>query len=441
MLSNNGTSKYCCALMLIYSLLYVGFINIYSYYNQIVGFFVLFLTTIRYFILPLLILNDPNYLYFSPLGSAINRYFFYKGIMFTMWEALIVGFFIAYKFPKWYSKNRINFDKYNIKNSSIGLLSLFILFYLLMVLVSPNVLSSYSFIWDISNEEEFIDEALPSGGLSLISFMACRILKILFPIPFVCFFYKRFKKSGNRIWFLFSLLLISFFYAGILEGNSRNTIIIPAVSMIFILLKLYPAKSKTIWITITSVILLISTVSLIWKSFSNNLEEVKTSSLTYWISYIECYFAGPTNMGKAIVAKQTFGGFISPFTMFNDIMQNVPILSKSVDKFHTSNFFYFEVWNRTDQVIPSSGNGLFWFGYVLAPVVPIMAFLLAHVFEIKYLKSKTIESIFVYGYATCVISYNIYNSVSSLMMKLSIFLLPLFITIYICNIGGKMKRY
>jgi len=88
---------YCSLLIALYLILYIGKLQIYRYYNNVITFFVGFITFIRYFLIPLLICIDDNYLNYSPLGCGENRLFFVRGILFTIWEALFVGIFLVYK--------------------------------------------------------------------------------------------------------------------------------------------------------------------------------------------------------------------------------------------------------------------------------------------------------------------------------------------------------
>jgi hypothetical protein len=136
-------------------------------------------------------------------------------------------------------------------------------------------------------------------------------------------------------------------------------------------------------------------------------------------------------MGKVVIARMSTDLFFDPFMMLNDLTKSTPILSKFCNELNTSEFYYFKVWGRNDQIIPSSGNGLFYFGFIFAPIVPIIITKISHFFEVKANKAKYISLYIVYIYSSAVVGYNIFNSVSSLTMKLTITIMPVILAVHL----------
>jgi len=420
---------YCSLLIALYLILYIGKLQIYRYYNNVITFFVGFITFIRYFLIPLLICIDDNYLNYSPLGCGENRLFFVRGILFTIWEALFVGIFLVYKIPKWYTNIRKN-TKNPYPKESTSFMFVVILLMFIIVMLYPSVLENYSYMFNLDIKEDEVEQLSPSL-IENLAIMGSRVLKILLPIPFFLHFYRNYLKHKNILYFFLSAFIFVFFYALIIEGNSRNSIIIPAISVIFILNVSYPKYRKSIWVAMIAIILVISILSIIYKVFSNDVEAmVGVNQLSYWISYLELYFAGISNMGKVVTAKLEYGLTISPVILFNDLISNVPFLSILSDSTNTSQAYYFKLWGRTDQVVPSSGNGLFYFGFIIAPVVPVLIICLGHFFEKKAIKAKRLSEYVIYIFISSTVGYNIYNQVSSLTMKLTITVFP--ILLFIC---------
>lgn len=416
---------YC--IILFYCVFYLIYLKIYRYCTRVVGFFMTLLTCIRYLIIPCFILLDENYLSYTPLDRGANGMYFQEGCLLTLWEAMVVGVFLAYAFPRWYRQER---QKIQVTCAGTDVLWIEIGVLCLVILVVPSVLSTYNFVLRLSDAEVHADLANGGGGLYVLGLMCARVLKIVFPIPFVQYFYSRYMKSRKSRYYYGSALVLGVFYALIMEGNSRNSIIIPAVAVFLVLYYLYPAFRKMTVVFCGGGIVCIAGVTLIWKSFLGNVGEASVKPFSYWIAYVEQYFAGIANMGRAVLAKEYYGG-INPKMLFSDLFQSTPFVSGMIDSSETSAYYFLKIWDRNDQVIPSTGNGLFYFGYLLAPLVPVFIIILAHFFEKKVQKAVTVPETIIYIYAAVTVAYNIFNAVSSLGMKLSIYILPAVLVVYL----------
>ena len=130
---------------------------------------------------------------------------------------------------------------------------------------------------------------------------------------------------------------------------------------------------------------------------------------------------------------------MNPIIAVNDLARNVPFLNSLVDNTNTASYYYVMTWGRSDQVIPATGNGLFYFSYILAPVVSMMILCLGHYFEKRMHNSISVPEYIIYCYSSIVISYNMFNSVSTMMMKLSITLLPLLFVLYLSKKINKIS--
>jgi hypothetical protein len=184
------------------------------------------------------------------------------------------------------------------------------------------------------------------------------------------------------------------------------------------------------------VVAIVATITTIWKNTINeaiHAQDFDHSSISYWVSYLEVYFAGISNVGKSVAGYELAGGGIYPLFSIGDMFRNVPFISSLVSDMECATYYFSKVWGRTDQVIPSVGNGLFYFGYIFAPIVPATTLSLAHYFEKKIYTTNSVSFIMIYVYMASVISYNAFNSISSLFMKLFISLLPPLVIIFINN--------
>lgn len=412
-----------------YLIIYIGLIKIYKYIFSLHGILLTILTFVRYCVIPILIILDKGYMNYIPLGKyQPNGKFFYYGAWLYLWELVIVGLFLLKMLPKWQNYYKIK-SNIGFKNNNFVII-LFIMLYIFIIALNPSVLDNYIFIINMFQQRNIIykSEFINVNGNTLyqLSYMATRGLKILIPIPFLCHFHKKYLKTNNNIYFWFSIFVLIIPYALIMEGSSRNTIIIPAISMMIILMFLFEEKRRGIAIGISMIIINLGILSILWKSLIN-IKYLSQKTLSYWVSYLEMYFAGISNMGKAVAAKLEYGKIFQIDLIFNDLFKNVPFFSSIVNTHNTSSHYFLEVWGRSDQVIPSTGNGIFFFGFILSPLVPIFIIFFGAYFIRKAYLTTNIPELVVYIYSGTVITYNSFNSISSFMMKFTIFILPLII--------------
>lgn len=431
-IKQTGQVMMCFIIYFAYIILFIGVIKIYRYSLSLHVLLIIILTFVRYGLLPFLIMLDVDYLSYVPLGNYhSNMAFFYYGALMTLWELLVVGMFLKRKLPKWQKYYKFNNSQIIISNSNFILL-FFLLLLLLLIILSPAVLNNFSLVISMDNlrNNAFVFGNIDSnsGVIYQLAYMAIRCLKILIPIPFLSFFYKKYIRTERNIYFFACVLVLIVPYALIIEGNSRNTILIPAISMMLILMSLFEVKKKGIAISASIFICLLGALSIVWKSLSS-FTSLETNSLSFWISYLELYFAGISNMGKSVVAKLQYGKLFPIDILFNDLFQNVPFLSSFVNLHNTSSYYFFQIWGRNDQVIPATGNGLFYFGFFFAPLVPVIIISLGAYFMKKAYSATNIPELVIYIYGGTIITYNSFNSISSLMMKITIFIIPVLIIV------------
>ena len=265
---------------------------------------------------------------------------------------------------------------------------------------------------------------------------------MLLPIPFVSVVYRNYVKSKKFFWVIIALISFIVPYGTIFEGTSRNTIIIPIISLVFIIPVLFKEYRRFIIIFLISSLTIVSIIMIAWKNFTRFGMVVSSSDMNIvgMIQYLELYFAGPSNMGKAVLSWYNANLFIFDGIRMipNDIFNYVPILSGFTNFSMTTNRFFLDFIGRNDQVIPAMGNGLFYFGVVFAPLVPIVNIKISRIFEKKAYKSGlNVDELTLFSYAAVMLSYNTFNNISSFYMKLTIYILPSIIICFVikqfCN--------
>ena len=430
---------FCALIIIIYIIFYIEIIEIQKYVNSVCGFFVFFLTFVRYALIPLLIMFDDGYMSYKPLDIRANGDFFVSGALLTIWEMFLCGIYIYNRFPQWYFKRGTS-APLQLKTPS-GIWVMLIFLFGSLIIVDTSILDNFAFVVGLKPDDSVFEEAVHLSLTETIATIGARVVKIILPIPLLCVLYKNFQRNHSFFSYLIGMIVLLFLYGFIIEGNSRNSIIIPAVASIFILFKLFPSYTKSTLLILLPSIAIVIVLSSVWKSFSGDYLIVSDKSFSYWISYVESYFAGISNMGKAVYSYQhTTDVFFNPSIAVNDMCQTIPFINVLFDANNTSVHYFHMAWGRTDQVIPATGNGLFYFSYVFAPCVSMVFIKLSHYFDKLKEKATSLPEFVVYCYSCCVVSYNIYNSVTTMMMKITITLVPLLFALYISKQVNRKKN-
>ena len=376
----------------------------------------------------------------TPLGSPSNSVYFLRGSLLTLWEELVVGVYLNNSMHKW-KKTEIEITSFDVRLNTFFVPVLFCLFF---VILHPRVFDGFNFIFYLS-EDNFESRPDVQGTTFILAYYAARVIRIVFPACIIAYICRKGRNVGskknvdNKIEYFLCFCVLAIFYALIIDGNSRNSLIIPGIAMLFSLMYLFPQRNKNTFYVCVILIGVAAVVSTLWK-VSQGTGEVETllysnSELSYQTSYLEIYFAGISNMGKAVAAYQATHSLFNLDYIINDVFMTLPIFSKIADIHSTSAYMFELVWQRDDQVIPMTGNGIIYFGYVLGPIMPILTIKLARYFEDKVQKANNIVALILCVYSTAVVSYNIFNAFTSLCMKLFFIILPL---IYINN---KINNY
>jgi hypothetical protein len=369
-----------------------------------------------------------------------NEVYFHSGALLTIWEELLVGIYLKCNMHKW-SYGNVDFWKERV-NTNILLIP--VLICLILLFVHPKVLDEYHFVLFLS-EGDYREGYISKDLFEVLSGTSVRILKIVLPAYFIGTVLKSKSNIKSLKTYYLCLSIFTVFYAFFIEGNSRNSIIIPAVAMLFNMKLLFPKRTKQTILLCVGVIVFVSIISTIWKtSHGTGITDhllYSNSELSYYTTYFEIYFAGISNMGKAVCAYGKTANAFNISVIWNDLTQNAPILSHASIWENSSAFFYSKVWERYDQVIPMTGNGIIYFGFLFGPIMPILAIRCARYFEKKAYSSSNVVMLNIYVYATAVVAYNIYNALSLLMMKITIFIVPLILINYIVTKLNKQSLH
>ncbi len=443
-----GTDKILSVVTIaMYFVIYINWIGIIRYTHKIIGFMIFLLTMVRYCILPFLIILSEDYFTLAYFRGIQNGFVYTDGSFLTLWELVFVGCYLKCQFPRWYGnaykQEEIYLLSINGSNRTrVTFFSMIIVLLLGCMLIYPKSFSFFSSIFSINalSDEEILRST--SGSIGTLSIFAVRSFRLIFPIPFVMTLSRMYQYNPRPLYMVLGFVVFFIPYGTFFEGTSRNSIIIPIIALMFILPTIFNKHKKSIRTSLFVMLGAVSIVMIIWKSYTRFGMDTSADdfSLNGVIQYFEVYFAGVSNMGKALLAyDNAYIGFFDVFSILvTDICNYVPFLNSIVQSNMSSNDYFLEYIGRTDQVIPATGNGLFYLGYVLAPVVPIVNISITRLFEKKlYKRCIDVDELTIYTYATVMLAYNTFNNISSFYMKLTIYIIP---SLLICIFAKKLSQ-
>lgn len=438
--ADNDKLLLCELIILAYVIMFVIIAELPMYIRTPIGFALNIICFVRFCILPMLIIFDHSYLSFVPLGyGSANSAFYVSGSLLMLWEEICIASYLKLRLPKWYRQEAAHVvlpDESGRGKVSDMFLICAIVACTALVFLDTSILKKFNTIFASANYTP--SPTMVSGSiLYTIADIAVRCVYLLVPIPVISAIYRSSRKSENTATHYFwSMAIMIGWYGLIMEGTSRASIIVPMLTVILVLNVLYPKQQKKTVLVIGTLTLLVIVMTSALK-FSARYS-AQGMNLNNVIMEIEVYFQGIGNVGKAVAAKQTSGIGMSFVVMLNDCLTSVPFLSKLVSPARTSTIWYSVVWQgRADQVIPAVGNGLFYFGYLLAPLVTVFQIRVAREFEKAAYRSKSVAMLIVFTYSAIMLIYGCFSSISIFFQKLVIICFPVAV---ICFLNEKLQN-
>lgn len=407
-------------LPLIYGVFFISIAKIHRYINHPGMFVLTVISTIRYVLLPILIIISPEY---------IDKYgYLTQGIIFMIYEAISLGIFLIFITKKYYTNKKYQ-ENVLVNNNSNFILKFIVIYALLIVILDPSILSQYNFVFVDNANLELIKRSNVVSGLSgLIVDWGKLLLPLLICIPLI----SRYKITNNNIYFYSVISVILLINVMIFSGTSRNSVIMPATASMFFLIKAFPDKRKKITFFMSLAIIVVAVqLTLLKTDYIGTRIQASLGSI---VDYLEAYFGGAENMGIVIGAKEEYSHMFTLKTFMNDVLGNFPGLSHLFNlENRTSTFYNLIFYNggqARDQIIPSMGQGLFYFGYLFSFIPQILIVWGMAKLDSLYRNAKTLVGIYFLSYFAVRFGFTyiqnisiILNFIYSMVIPISILLL------------------
>ena len=411
---------------LVFFIIFIYIARSYKYF-EFPGMFVFnIICLVRYVVIPILILLDRNY---------IDNGMLYEGIKLMLYEELVVGFFLVYitqnHYKKLKKKSKEGKRLTNI-NTEVGFaFKIIAVCGVLITLTNPSSLNQYNILFFSDTVNVFEYGKYVSG----ISGTVLNLSKFTVPLVLISYLARKNCEKQNALYYYVALIIIISFNLFIFKGVSRNSVVLPGVASLFFIARIFPDRRKqTFLIFSLAIFVVVFMLTVIKNSY---LGANSAFSLSGFTRYLESYFVGPRQLGYALQANRVMNDSFSVKTLLNDIFANAPGLSRWFDLNERTTTYYNMViynWGKSrDAIIPTIGQGLFYFGYVFSIIPELIFIRLMLVFDKKYFESNDIESVFFLAYFAVRFGNNFVQNVSILFGFVFSLIIPVSLLLWLNN--------
>jgi hypothetical protein len=344
----------------------------------------------------------PFVYYLAGFYSDVNYYsvdLYRRAIFLMAYEEFVVFGVLCFFAPRFLYKPRSNcVPSFNIDKSTFGIEIIFIIS-IIILLLHPELLYNIHFVPNLTGEEEqYINDL--SGGYGLLIDSAKTFL-VLWGIE-KCF--KQYQRT-NGVKYLYITLFLFIINSLFTYNLSRFGILLPALSLIYLIVSLYP-KYRFRISTLCGIILISSVAFTSYiKLFSEarNRGEKDESSVIDWSATLQVYFQNVNDVVVGLAAKARI--LVSPLESFiNDFISNIAVLSKFSDLSSRSLHYFHLQYHYFDKILPNICAGYYYLDYIGAPVIAVFFTLLALGLDSLCKKETDIFKKYYYLYAVSVSS-------------------------------------
>lgn len=252
-----------------------------------------------------------------------------------------------------------------------------------LIILNSNFFNKVNLIWDLSNYVEKVmigGEEIESGSLGGLLFIPFKVALLLILSSFIL----NAKINKNiKVFFLVVLIGIS---ASFIVGASRFSIVTFILPFYFILITIFSKKLKTM-INVGLLLIIIPVILITSLAKFTRGDKVATTSTILKTDSYNAYFSGVANVAIGIDSFEDLNDKEYSLFFFNDIFQNVPLLSKLTDNKYKSNYVFNEtIYGHREwqiQIVPLSIAGLFHFNILGVGIYSCLFLSLAFYYERK----------------------------------------------------------
>ncbi|MGX7595064.1 hypothetical protein ACWNS2_07450 [Planococcus plakortidis] len=325
---------------------------------------------------------------------------FEVAVLIMILEMIVIFGIIEFLHRRFYSNSSNSSTEVQFNKNFVG--TIFLLICLGITIIYPQVLNNYSFVFTTVEYQKNPILNMPFGSLlPLIVQFGIMYLTI----SIINWNYKKYKQNKSPILVYFSIFIV-FLSSSFILGNSRLGILIPMITGMFLLNRIFPEYSKKIYSLFGIFAAIILTISTMVKQFKVESIDQLNIGLSAFnessASLFQSYFSGVHNIAIAVKARELFKLDIDLETILSDLFSSVMLLSDFFySNFGAVNMFNYSFYNSsisTDQILPMLGQGYLYFGFIFSPVFSALVVLFMMYFDKKCRESKTVFEVYIYAY-------------------------------------------
>lgn len=355
---------------------------------------------------------------FEPSDSSIITAVFFQAI--EIITSFLVIRFIGYKILPC---NKVQKEfKQSVKSKQSVVFMITVIFTILLIIISPNILSNYTLI-TFSSEN--------SGVVSILRGLDIHLLDIskLLILVFIIRFLGGEARKNKKFAYIISLLLMAF-YICILRGDNRLQIILSIITTLVLSRIYFPKQFKKtiIYVSLIGAIMLL-TLSYYrifgvteWRPDGGNA----VIDLKYFSGMFQGYFSGVRNTAQGFEAMEIYSNIIDTKVLFSDVFSWSGYLANFfMDIFgsftNTTNdyynlYLYGPSFTYGDQILPSIAQSYAYFSFGGIFIFPMIFTFGIIIVERINLKVTTVEEYIVNVQLMSILAMFVGYSISSIGM-------------------------
>lgn len=389
-----------------------------------IGLLILIITMfLRYVILPLISCLGE---YYGGIGINPSDKFITQAIWLMLYELIMVFVFLKIISKKYYSTpfNVLNTNRLKTISHPNYIFFIVIILGILVFFLFPNARPYNRFIFDANtntNTEVTMTENIMSSGYFLVLMIVAKQCMILL---FLDYFYKKYLKNHTfrYIFLSYFIVMLSFLYQSEL---SRFGILIPLIIYFVFLNKLYGDRGRIIG----KIFILLGLCALVFVSnikFFGNNQSNDATNIKYWASTFETYFMGVKDIAIGILSNQEINRIYGSYRiipLLRDSISNVGGLSHFAGPLNQLPLLiYNSVYLNTSKyyflILPNICRGLYYFGYILSPLVTLFFVFLIAFFDKKMRNCDDFYILFLYLLSSVYCSFIMMMNASTIVGNL-----------------------
>ena len=373
--------------------------------------------------------------------TGINSYQSYlpSAIVLSAWEPILVGLALAiFTWLQWGRSVPSDFLRSrNLRFDGADVLILLgVLFIVGVLIYSPPLRVRFAWMAHVGTNQDvkpivrslsnFFSASgrdVPLGIIDTIMMMLFYVVRVLFPLMLLEKIYKktwRWKKKA-----FVSLFIVLMGAQVTTEANGET--ILAATGLVLLLLMLYPKFYQKYgkWIIVLG---MIAVVTLFALKVTGSYKKGAGNAMQAVSATMNAYMNGPVNLAIAMEAEKNYTSLMG----IEEVFGGMPGIGRFFKSYQTSVIFNKSFWGkegRTDQLLPSLGQGYMYVGTVFAPILQFLFIAWSLGFENL---AERAESVKVKGYCMFMAVVTIFTIGINLSHVLGFFLkyFPGFIILY-----------